>query len=161
MNKESKTRNKKRYRCVNGNEIAKFNDVMLPQDIQNDQPTSSISLYRDIAYLGSIGRKREKYCQRYQKFKQRLIDEINKAQTAFASMKQQAISCHKGCAFCCSQLIQAYLGECELIVFYLYQNEEILNTFIKAYPFWLDQVNKNQVIINRVKVAQRNALDVV
>ncbi len=118
---------------------------------------SIIQFNRDIAYSGEIGRRREAFCRRYLKFKQRLMDEINTEQREFASKQGHTISCHKGCAFCCSQLIQASLGECELIVFYLYNNEQILNAFIKAFPLWLDQAQKYPVF-NKIEEAQRNRL---
>jgi Fe-S-cluster containining protein len=118
---------------------------------------SSIQFNREIAYLGEIGHRREEFCERYLKFKQRFIDAINTEQEEFASKQGQTISCHKGCAFCCGQLIQASLGECELIVFYLYHNEDVLNSFVRAFPSWLERAQKHPVL-NKIEEAQRNRL---
>ncbi len=118
---------------------------------------TSIQFIREIAYIGKIGRRREEYCKHYLKFKQRIIDEILTEQNKFASQQGQIVSCQKGCAFCCGQLIQASLGECELIVYYLYNHEWILNAFIKAFPLWLERAQQ-QPVLNKIEEAQRNRL---
>ncbi len=48
----------------------------------------------------------------------------------------EIITCHKGCAYCCSVYIEATLKECEAIVYHLYQNEKALASFLRQYPGW-------------------------
>jgi hypothetical protein len=99
--------------------------------------SNSIKYNQKLAYSGEAGKRRAEYCIHYYKFKRTLIEEISEEQRSTASKQNQTITCHKGCAYCCGQLIQASLGECELITFYLYQNENALCTFINTFPVWL------------------------
>jgi Fe-S-cluster containining protein len=58
------------------------------------------------------------------------------------------ISCKKGCCFCCSAsaYVEATLQECEAIVYHLYQNNHVLESFMQKYPQWRDQIKKNDLL---------------
>lgn len=97
-------------------------------------------LNREIAYKGKIGRMREDFCVRYIKHKQEVIRDIEKTQIEMAKSKSETITCQKGCYFCCVQYVDASIQEGEAIVYYLYQNESVLNNFLQVYPTWREKV---------------------
>lgn len=98
---------------------------------------------RRLAYRGSIGRRREIFCLNYIKRKRDIIREIERMQSEKAARQGRPITCHKGCSLCCWRYVEASVQECEAIVYYLYQNEETLLTFLKNYPGWHDKVREN------------------
>lgn len=142
--------------CGSGKKYKKCCGATLPTGVTKTQAESAISFNRDIAYVGVVGRRREGFCKRFLEHKRKQIEAINAGQRDETLKRGQTVSCHEGCAFCCNEFVEASLGECELIVFYLYQNEVALNMFIKAFPSWLEQTQKHPDIFNRIEQAQRN-----
>jgi hypothetical protein len=119
---------------------------------------NSIKHNQELAYCGEVGKRRAEYCIHYYKFKKRLIEEISADQRSSALKQKRTITCHKGCSFCCGQLIQASLGECELITFYLYQNEKALDSFNSTFPAWLQRAQE-QPVFHIIGEAQQDRLD--
>lgn len=72
----------------------------------------------------------------YLKHKQAVFSRLEREIFDRTQHEHETISCHKGCAFCCSVYIEATLKECEAIVCYLYQNEQVLESFLIKYPDW-------------------------
>lgn len=140
--------------CGSGKKFKKCCGAPLPTGMSKSQTDNSIRFNREIAYLGGIGRRREAFCRHYQDHKQKLFNALRKEQENQANKRGQTISCHKGCAFCCNELVSASLGECELIVFYLYHHEEVLNAFVRAFPVWLEQVKRHPDIFKRIEEAR-------
>lgn len=99
-----------------------------------------VQLSRDIAYKGKIGQMREDFCIRYIKDKQGVIRNIEKTQVEIAKSRGETVTCQKGCQFCCVQYVDAGIQEGEAIVYHLYQNEHILNNFLRTYPAWREKV---------------------
>jgi Fe-S-cluster containining protein len=143
--------------CGSGKKYKKCCGATLPTGLSKGQTANSIHFNREIAYLGKVGRRREEFCERLLDHKHRLREEINRLQKEQAAARGKTISCHKDCAFCCNELVSASLGECELIVFRLYQHEEIMNAFVEAFPLWLQQVQKHPDIFSRIEDARRKS----
>ncbi len=96
-----------------------------------------VALSRSIAYLGETGARRLAFCRDYLALKQGVLGVIERKLEQDTREMGRTISCSKGCAVCCRlYFITASLQECEAIVYYLYQHEEILEHFLNAYPAW-------------------------
>ena len=95
-----------------------------------------VTLNRDVAYAGEIGRHRRQFCLDYTAYKQAALAEGEKLLEGMVAAKGQNISCQKGCAKCCILYVFATLQEAECITYYLYQHEAVLQHFITAYRDW-------------------------
>ena len=102
-----------------------------------------LAISRDIAYKGKIGQMRKDFCISYIKHKQGVFKGIEKTQVEMAEAKGETITCQKGCHYCCVQYVDAGIQEAEAIVYYLYQNESVLNNFLQAYPAWREKVHNS------------------
>jgi len=101
-----------------------------------------IKFNQQIAYKGRIGQLRHDFVVKQ-------IQELHKAhkQIRLKQLKEiqkdnNHISCHAGCTYCCYDFIGASLQECESIVYYLYQNPNILSLFLKQYEHWWVEIEK-------------------
>jgi Fe-S-cluster containining protein len=107
-------------------------------------------LNNEIAYKGTIGQLRKNFCieqiNRLQEFHKQIIRE----QKQEAKARNQTITCYKGCSFCCAEYITASLQECESIVHYLYQHENILVMFLKQYKYWQAEIDKHEGILEKL-----------
>jgi len=119
----------------------------------------SIDFTRRISYLGDIGAKREAFCRRYLEHKKQMLELISKAQIQKAKDVGKIVSCHKGCAICCDELILGSLQEGEVIAYYLYQHDSALNSFLEAFPGWLSEVSKHEDILTRMGNAHSKVSD--
>ena len=95
---------------------------------------------RDIAYTGQIGILRKNLCTGYMLKKQEIFEELSRRQNEIASSTSSTITCASGCNHCCILMVGATIQEVELIVHYLYQNEELFNYFIDIYPAWISKL---------------------
>ena len=86
---------------------------------------------------------RKDFCIRYIKHKQEVVKDIEKTQLEMAKSKGETITCQKGCHFCCVQFVDASIQDSEAIVYYLYENESVLNNFLQAYPTWREKVRNS------------------
>jgi hypothetical protein len=119
------------------------NEVDMMKDVKRVKGIDHIMLNKEIAYSGDIGRKRRDFCIDYINRKKKIIKEIQADQTRSAAKDGETITCPKGCAFCCLLYMQASIQECEAIVYYLYQNESKLNTFLENYKGWRKKLREN------------------
>jgi Fe-S-cluster containining protein len=97
---------------------------------------------RDIAYKGEAGILRKQLCNDYMIKKQQIFAELSKKQNEIASSASGTITCRSGCNYCCILMVGATIQEVELIVHYLYQNEELFNYFIDIYPGWISRLRE-------------------
>jgi Fe-S-cluster containining protein len=97
---------------------------------------------RNSAYTGEIGIRREEFCHNYMMKKSEIFKELSKKQNEIATSECGVISCGKGCAHCCILMVGATVQEVELIVHYLYENEELFNYFIDIYPKWISKLRE-------------------
>jgi len=91
---------------------------------------------REIAYKGETGKRRQDFCISYIRHKKIIFQEMERRIIAQIGGGDEKITCHKGCSSCCVAYIEAKAAECEAIVYYLYQNEDILSVFLQQYPKW-------------------------
>lgn len=105
------------------------------------RPNDNISINRLIAYKGQVGRRREQFCLEYTVVKKAATQHIEQGLDRDAAAAGKAISCRKGCGECCSTYyIAASLQECEAIVYWLYQHEDVLQRFLQAVKGWQTKV---------------------
>ena len=102
----------------------------------------NVAIHRTVAYAGDIGRKREAFCLEYLAVKENYLQKIEEGFEKDTQEMQKPISCFKGCSACCSYFITATLQECEVIVYHLYQNPQVLAGFLRSFPGWQEQVKK-------------------
>jgi Fe-S-cluster containining protein len=112
--------------------------------MSSDKPhTNPVLLNKEIAYAGDIGRKRREFCIEFIKKKQGVIKEIQDSQAKAVKANGQQITCHKGCDHCCHFYMHANIQECEAIVYYLYNNESVLEAYINNYTNWRQKLSEN------------------
>jgi hypothetical protein len=121
----------------------------MPRNTKKAKKTDSIRLNKEIAYEGDIGKKRRDFCINYIEKKKGIIKELQADQIRAAAKDGEIITCPKGCAYCCLLYMQASIQECEAIVYYLYQNESVLDTFLSNYKDWRKRLRKNGDIFKR------------
>jgi hypothetical protein len=102
-----------------------------------------------IAYVGTIGRKREAFCRQYTEHKRKLIELMSKEQIQEMQSVGKLVSCHKGCCYCCDEIFSVSIQEGEAIVYYLYQHDNALNAFVQTFPRWLAEARKHEGIFVR------------
>jgi len=109
-----------------------------------------VRFHRKIAYKGTIGRTRERFCLNYIQHKQKWFREIKKGQVKKAASLGKTIYCRKGCYSCCDEPISVSLQEGESIVYYLYQHEEVLHSFLVNFQRWVDAAQKHADILQQM-----------
>jgi Fe-S-cluster containining protein len=118
-------------------------------------------LKNNLACTGRIGRRREQYCIEQLRYMKVCHARIREDQEKYAMEKKAAISCGKGCSYCCYLYIGASLQECEAIAYHLVRNETSLQRFLSGYPSWREKVSAGgdrflecQTMFNRM-IAER------
>jgi hypothetical protein len=122
------------------------------------KPLDINALNRSLAYKGHLGRQRESWCKEYLAFKRENIAEVDKIIKEDVAAAGRAITCHKGCVTCCGSYVVASLQECEGIVYWLYQHEDILSRFLISYEEWRLKINEISELFNRVFSLQDRAI---
>lgn len=107
------------------------------------QEADYFKMNKEIAYKGKIGRQRNSFCLDYMIKKKVNFSIIKSGLEKRTQYEGKTITCYKGCSFCCLLYIEASLQECELIVHYLYQHDDILSGFLARYPSWREEIRKN------------------
>jgi Fe-S-cluster containining protein len=91
----------------------------------------------EIACDSVVWKQRLEFCANYLRHKQSIFVRLEREVLDQTERDGEIITCHRGCAYCCSVYIEATLKECEAIVYHLYQNEKTLESFLRRYPNWL------------------------
>jgi len=91
---------------------------------------------KELAYQGRAGTVRKNYCIYYTENKNKAFDKIYRQLTGRIKKNDEKITCDKGCPTCCVYYIEASVNECELIVYYLYNNIDRYFLFLEQYPEW-------------------------
>jgi len=117
-----------------------------PEDIVGE--LNPFMINKAIAYKGRIGQHRRDFCVNFIEQKKNQLKELLSLQLEETSLRGETISCKKGCYYCCSAsaYVEATLQECEAIVYYLYHNNHVYESFIRKYPQWRDQIKKNDLL---------------
>jgi len=101
----------------------------------------SLTINREVAYIGQVGRLRAQFCRDYIATKKEAIHNIEQGLSRDADALGRPITCYKGCGECCeTYFISASLQECEAIVYWLYQHPDILRHFLQAMQGWQERV---------------------
>jgi Fe-S-cluster containining protein len=136
--------------CGSGKKYKKCCGPASSRDASNTEP-DYFALNRAIAYRGQIGRKRQQFCQRYMEHKQTSFKQIEQQAKHLIASTGETVTCNKGCSYCCAHHVPATLQECELIVYYLYQNQTLLDHFLRVYPAWRARVKNHEDLFQAVK----------
>jgi len=107
------------------------------------QEPNYFTMNKDIAYKGQIGRERRSFCLEYMAAKKAYLEHLQTSLKDKIEAEGKSITCKEGCSFCCSIYVEANLQECELIVYYLYQHDDILSAYLDRYPSWRNQMKQN------------------
>lgn len=119
--------------------------------IHTNEAIDAIHFNRQISYLGAIGKKREAFCLEYIAHKKQIFKLIAQKQRDVAVSQGSKIACHQGCSGCCDALIKCSLQEAEAIVYYIYQHEDVLNSFVKSFPGWLTETYKHSDVLKKTE----------
>lgn len=136
--------------CGSGKKYKRCCGAGLHTYVNGEKEIDYFKLNKEIAYKGKVGRMREESCIRYIRHKQAAFKVIKQKIIEQTAAVGETITCHKGCFFCCSQYVGASIQECEAIVYYLYQHENLLADFLQAYPKWREDVRKNESLFKRI-----------
>lgn len=129
--------------CGSGKKYKRCCGTSTGEFLTSRQEPDYFMINRAIAYKGRIGRQREDFCVNYIRRKKKRIKELQNATLKICTTKGDTIRCQKGCCFCCYMYVEATLQECEAIVYYVYQNENVLTTFLRRYPQWRENIKEN------------------
>jgi Fe-S-cluster containining protein len=88
------------------------------------------------AHAGGYGVWRKGYCRDYRKLQQESCAEALANLLPRIAPTGKAITCHRGCTYCCSDYVSIPVAQGMVIVDYLYGSEERLQQFLKAYETW-------------------------
>lgn len=111
-----------------------------------------IKLFREVAYVGEIGKRREKFCRTYIESKNSLYATIKNEQEKVSKRMGKSIQCKKGCFNCCAQHIGGTLQECEVIIYYLYHNKHAFDLFVRKYPKWRNEIKGIEDLFQRMGI---------
>jgi len=98
------------------------------------------------AYQGSYGAWRRDFCQRYREVLTRICREAAAEQDEDIVAMGAAASCHKGCAYCCSQYVSAPLAHGLVITDYLYTHPKLQDPFLLRYEKWRRALAENTTL---------------
>ena len=87
--------------------------------------------------MSIVSKTRSEFCADYLKQKQAVFLRLEREVLDQTQRDGEIITCHRGCAYCCYVYVEATPKECEAVVYHLYQNEEVLISFLRQYPDWL------------------------
>jgi hypothetical protein len=132
----------------------------MPERTKQPKMKYTLKLNKEIAYKGAVGQKREAFCIDYIQKKKKIFAEFLTNQVETTLSHGEIISCHKGCFLCCHAYMQASVQECEVIVHYLYHNEEALATFVKNYMKWRKQLRQKGDIFQECGQAWQKATSI-
>jgi Fe-S-cluster containining protein len=128
--------------CENANP-----SILLPDEFTGSRLVHKVQENQKIAYKGKIGRRREQYCLEQIRYMGVCHKKIGQDQLEYVKARGEGIACGPGCSHCCrSVYVGATLQECEAIAYYLSHHEELLCSFLAAYPAWWDKVTRGRAV---------------
>jgi hypothetical protein len=120
-----------------------------PRGYSEDE-ISVFNLNKWMAYRGKVGRERAVFCKTYIENKALVLQAIKEKQLGETESKGERLSCKPGCVYCCYHYVTATLDEIEAIVYYLYHNEQALNSFLTAYGPWRAKIEENKALMTDI-----------
>jgi Fe-S-cluster containining protein len=98
------------------------------------------------ARQGEFGAWRKAFCITYREVSDRICRQAWLEQKTYLDSVGAAVTCHKGCSYCCSQYISVSLAHGLVIADYLYSHTKLLELFPKRYKKWLSAFGENSVL---------------
>jgi hypothetical protein len=115
----------------------------MPKPKKQPENLDTPLLSREVAYGGAIGQKRAAFCIEYIDNKRKILEKFRADQIRTVTDNGETVSCGRGCSHCCLAYMQANIQECEAIVYYLYQQESVLASFLINYREWREKLRQN------------------
>lgn len=122
-------------------------------NIENVSPGKALEAAKSnqrVAYLGQIGREREKFCLDYIEQKKKIYREIMAKRNSELRQLDEQITCVKGCVYCCYEFATADIRACEAIAYYVSRNDELLEKFIKSYILWRENLAPHAGLVSEI-----------
>ena len=117
-----------------------------------------ISINREVAFKGEIGRQRKKFYEQYSRFKKAEIDLLVSQMKRDIETRGEKVSCSPGCTHCCLVYVFTTLQEADTITGYLYEYPHAFDRFLTAYPGWEDAIAPILFNIDRLESIQEKVL---
>ena len=114
---------------------------------------SPAEISRLTAYEGRVGQERKEWCEHFIIWKTGQLNKITAGQKHIETSTGNRISCSKGCWFCCSQYVGASLQECDAIVYWLHQHDDVREAFLTRYPVWRKHLRNHEDVFSQVNQA--------
>ena len=88
---------------------------------------------------GSHGVWRKEFCRKYFSLLTKSEEKSYQSLVASLSANGEAISCRKGCSYCCYHYVTVSLAQGIVIVDHLYRRKDLLKRFLDNYEHWREQ----------------------
>lgn len=83
-----------------------------------------------------IERLRQDFCRAFIERKKRILDRVQTELLARATADGGHVTCHRGCAACCTAYIEANIQECEAICYFLRSRPDLERRFLERHEQW-------------------------
>lgn len=123
---------------------------MYLETISPDKALDAAKYNQRVAYLGKIGQKRKDFCIDYIEKKKSIYRDALEKTTGELAIKNEKLTCVKGCVYCCYEFATADIRACEAIAYYVSQNDELLEKFIKSYMSWRERLAPHLALIDKI-----------
>jgi Fe-S-cluster containining protein len=101
---------------------------------------------------GQLGVWRKEFCRRYPESLARIQSNTYNALAEAAAQKGEAITCRKGCTYCCFHYVAVSLAHGIVIVDYLYKRQDLLQQFLTNYEHWRHKGYSISAGIDRTRI---------
>ena len=94
------------------------------------------------------------FTRRYRHLLNDCLSAIEEESRAYLEKHQQQTACRQGCVSCCSQFVSVNVAHALLVVNYLYDDEILLEYFLKRYRIWRKSFSKKSTastILNQLE----------
>ena len=101
---------------------------------------------------GAYGAWRREFCKKYLEMLIRLRKNTYNSFIEILASNGEAITCRKGCVYCCFEHVAVSIAHGIVIVDYLYDRKELLKKFIHNYEKWRHKGRNISDSIDRVRI---------
>jgi hypothetical protein len=100
------------------------------------------------AHVGGYGAWRKQYCRDYRKLQRESCSEALANLLPRIAPTGKAITCHRGCSYCCSDYVSIPVAQGMVIVDYLYSSEDRIRQFLRGYETWQRRLQKQPASVS-------------